>query len=296
MLSILIPLFNYDPFFLIAELIKQAEKLDIDYEVVVLDDASDKEYEKIYREKLSGNKLKLIHNKLNLGRAQSRNYLGEISKYDNLLFIDCDSSILSDNFLKAYISQLDDYEVICGGTAYQEIPPVEAFLLRWKYGQKRETLSANIRTKFPSRSFSSFNFMIKKELFIKIGFDKSIIEYGHEDTIFGIQLRNNKINIKHIDNPIIHNGLENSEIFISKSLCAINNLYSLYFNHSLAAELANNVKIIKWYNRIRISGFRLVFSFAYNVFGKAIEKNLGGPNPILFLFDLYKLFYLCSLK
>ena len=138
--------------------------------------------------------------------------------------------------------------------------------------------------------------MIRKDIFLKTGFDTSIKEYGHEDTVFGIQLFKNKVEIKHIDNPLVHKGLEDNKIFIKKSVEALNNLFYLYNNHPFSADLVKYIKILRWYRTARFSGLYIIFAAFYSLFGKLITKNLNSHKPNIILFDIYKLSYLCSLK
>ncbi|MFC2118093.1 glycosyltransferase family 2 protein, partial [Bacteroidota bacterium] len=206
MLSILIPLHNYDINALTKSLILQAEKTGIDYEIIIVDDFSDMSYDAVNKLVISNKKVKFYKNSNNIGRSQTRNKLADMAVYNNLLFIDCDAEICSENYLKNYINHFKNYKVICGGTDYQHNAPDMNYLLRWKYGVNREKISSIKRNIFPSGSFSGFNFMIKKDVFQNIGFDESIYKYGHEDTLLGIELAKNNIEIKHIDNTLIHKG------------------------------------------------------------------------------------------
>lgn len=51
--------------------------------------------------------------------------------------------------------------------------------------------------------------------------------YGHEDTLFSSLLEKAEIPIKHIDNPVVHLGLENNQRFLEKGAQAIQNLVLL---------------------------------------------------------------------
>mgnify|MGYP000465830659 CR=1 FL=1 len=72
-----------------------------------------------------------------------------------------------------------------------------------------------------------YKILISKSLFQQLKFNESISEYGHEDTLFGIELQTKNIPINHILNPVVHLGLENEAIFLNKQEKAIQNLVLL---------------------------------------------------------------------
>lgn len=293
MLSILIAQYNYDVRSLAEGLFRQAAGAGIRFEIIIVDDCSEEKYINLNKKIHSKENIKIIRNSKNTGRAATRNLLAEKAQFNNLLFIDCDAGIYTESFIQNYLTYIDDYDVICGGTAYDKSFPGNNFMLRWKYGVKREEIPGIKRSVFPYRSFSSFNFLIRKELFLKSGFDSSIRKYGHEDTLFGIQLLKNKIKLRHINNPLIHRGVEDNSVFLKKSIEALDNLFYLYNDHPLNSELIENTKILRHYKKYRSIHF--IFRLIYKFSGKTILKNLLGKNPNLLLFDIYKLAYLCTL-
>ena len=70
MLSILIPVYEYEVSLMVKEVHRQASSLGIDFEIICLNDAS---FSKNPTSELSN--FKWIENKTNLGRAKSRNKL-----------------------------------------------------------------------------------------------------------------------------------------------------------------------------------------------------------------------------
>jgi glycosyltransferase involved in cell wall biosynthesis len=136
MLSICIPLYNFDVNELISKLYIQSKKLNIDTEIVVLDDFSTQKYDISPKPGF----LKIIRLEKNIGRSCCRNLLATYAQYDNLLFLDCDSMPSSDDFLANYIKQIPNYKVSCGGTSYEHNNPRN---LRIKFGTKRETRNTN---------------------------------------------------------------------------------------------------------------------------------------------------------
>mgnify|MGYP000363990435 FL=1 len=197
MISICIPIHNYDVTSLVNSLHSQCIEANIDFEIILIDDFSEKNFREI------NSKLSLISNYIqldnNVGRSRIRNLFLQYAKYEYLLFLDCDS-IINNNFIDNYLDSIieNNSEVFIGGRIYPSIKPDKNYLLRWKYCTLRE------QTNYPSsnKAFMSNNFLIKKELFEKIKFDERIKIYGHEDTLFGYELKKAGIKIKYINNPV----------------------------------------------------------------------------------------------
>ena len=294
MLSILIPSYNFDIINLVKEFHFQANELDIDFEIIIIDDASpDKKYRKINSELSLLENVEYIQLGKNIGRSKIRNLLAEKAKYPYLLFADSDTLIEKDDFIKSYIESCKDAEIIFGGIAYKSTPPEDRTqYLRWFYGTKREQIPANIRQKQGNRLFMTGNFLISKKVFEKIQFDEKITQYGHEDTVFAYEAAQNSISIKHIDNPLIHIGLETSEKFIEKTKVAVKNLKKIAENKNYK-ELFSTIRLWSIYQKIKFAKFfvKIIFKFTK----KIIERNLKGNKPKLSYFDFYKLGYLCSL-
>ena len=116
MISILIPIYNFAVKELVSELSRQAQELNLDFEILCIDDNSKSKYTELNKniKKIYGVNYKL--NKKNIGRSAIRNLLTKQSKYDYLLFLDCDVKI-KDNFIRKYIKFKDKSDVIVGGVS-----------------------------------------------------------------------------------------------------------------------------------------------------------------------------------
>ena len=294
MLSILIPTYNFEITKLVSELHRQVSELKINFEILVIDDASNKEFRKVNSLIQQFNMVKYIELEENIGRAKIRNQLARLAKYDNLLFMDCDSQVPDNEYIKKYLSYCEKENLVCGGREYAKMPPEDKNLfLRWFYGVKRECSSAEIRNLHPNKSFMTNNFLISKKIFSNLKFDENISGYGHEDTLFGIELKQKNIFIKHINNPLIHIGLETNSEFLSKTKKGIINLKQIYNGYNFKSELIENIKLLKYYNLVKKSRTKFVVILFYRIFKKQIEKNLLGNSPSLILFDFYKLANFC---
>lgn len=298
MLSILIPIYNYNAVDLVRSLHAQAEKLSIDFEILLLDDASDntlsREDNSVLK-KLS--KTKLIELPTKAGRAVARNFLAGQAEYDYLLFLDCDSEPLDDQFIARYIPYCKgESVVVCGGTAYKKISPPADSYLRWVYGTRSETKSAEERNKNPNSRFSTFNFLIARKLFMSIRFNELLKNYGHEDTLFGFELRKRGNVIQHIDNPLYHTGIDANEVYLEKTRQGVQNLKILLENYPNRDLLIKDIRLLRVYTSIEKFKLTYVFYVNYLLFKNLMLLNFKSKYPNLFLFNLYKLNYLCYLK
>lgn len=290
MLSILIPTYNYDCLGLVEELHRQAQVLSFPIEILVADDASKEELKRNNRKINKLSNCMFIELKENAGRARIRNLLSEKASYNLLLFIDSDAGLISNNFLKDYVSATQNSDVVCGGLLYDRPLPSPMFSLRYYYGISTEERSAKVRNLHPYAQFSSFCFLIKKKTFRQILFDESFSGYGHEDTAFGIELEKRGIKIKHINNPLYHLGLERNEDFIRKTETSIENLYRS------SEKLSDHVRLLQTYNKVKRYKLQAPLAFLFRKTKGFLKKNLVSPQPSMKLFAFYKLGYLCNIK
>lgn len=294
MLSILIPTYNYNVYPLALELEKQALQLGIDFELICMDDGSFSTLNETNQNINTLTNCKFIENKKNIGRSAIRNLLAKKANYDWLLFLDADVMPTSKNLLSNYINALKTKHasVIYGGILYQETPPKKDTLLRWVYGKEREALSLEKRNKSKYLRFLTLCFLIKKEVFKKVQFNESIKNLRHEDTLFAYDLMKANITLEHIDNPVYHCGLENSKVFLEKSLQSVEGLLELINNGLLPSKHAFLSRV---YKISKLTFTNHFLAFIYKKHKAEFENNLLSLKPCLFLFDLYRLCYLCYL-
>jgi len=285
MISILVPVYNQNVVALVKALKDQCEQLDIQFQILVFDDLSNEYTRKQNRElghEFGVNYLELSEN---LGRARIRNRLARMSRFKHLLFIDGDSGIVGDDYVKDYLDQRENAEVIYGGRIYQPKKPREAELvLHWKYGKTREALPVKKRLLDPYLNFQSNNFMITSWLFGKLKFDETIEGYGYEDLLFAQKIRNVNGGIMHIDNPVVHLGLEPADSFIHKTKNAVQNLVKL----NAKGELSDT-RLTKFYSKMQRLGLKDVMVKYYKVRESNILKNLQSGSPSIYNFSLLKL-------
>jgi len=290
MLSILIPIFNFDTRQLVAELVAQCRACGIVFEILCFDDGSEEKFRRLHRESLP--QANVIYKELpqNIGRAAIRNYLGKSASQPWLLFMDCDSKVVRPDFIQKYLAHFAPGTLVYGGGCYAPVPPAgPALFFHWKYGTLREQMPAAQRRKNPYHSFKTNNFLVPKDVFLATGFDESLRQYGHEDTLFGLELARRQVPILHIDNPLEHLGLEPVDVFLEKTRQALDNLHLLI---KRGAPIETSL-LVAW-RFLKKNRLLKIFIVAYRLMQPIVLRQLKSPNPSLLAFDLYKLGYFAS--
>ena len=289
-LSVLIPAYNCNCLPLVEQLLPLLQS-DVDaYEVIVSDDAT-KEPE-IIKANETINQLpscRYILKTENAGSAANRNYLGAISQYPLLLFLDCDISIPDRSFLKQYLSTPMD-DVVNGGISI--IDDVQLHQnLRYRY-EKAEIPShtAVMRQANRYQHFRSTNFMITRSAFEKCPFDERFTRSGYEDVLYGKMLKQQHINVVHIDNPVLMTKFENNPDYVTKIERSLETLYTF------RNELRGYSRLLTFVSGIHLSIVRNLIRLWHHLFKKAERRNLCGSRPSLWVFNLYRLGYYLSLQ
>ena len=290
MLSILIPVKNFDSHLLIKELHAQGEALGIPFEILVAEDGTESGLLHLNHIADILPNCRRIVNNCNIGRAGIRNQLASEAQYTNLIFIDCDAVVEKKDFLASYHTALEKQEVVCGGLYHAAKQPNEQCSLRYRYEKSADkTRCAAIRSKVPYDKFTSFNFAIKKETFTSILFDTSITKYGYEDVLFGKELERRGVEILHIENRLLHCGLEDNATFLAKTEQSLVTLFEIRekVGHTPLLNIAN-----------KLSRFHLtrLFMKYWHYRRNSYRKNLLGKSPSLLKFNIYKLGYYLSIS
>jgi hypothetical protein len=294
MLSILIPVYNYNAFPLVLELHKQCSECNLKYEIICQDDASNTFL-------AQNNEINTLENcifssnETNLGRGKNINRMAGKATYNWMLILDCDIFPQSSHFIKEYHLKIqeNDSSIVFGGILYDQKKPEKDQLLRWNYGNQRESLSVEKRKRKPNSRALTSNVLLKKELFLQYPFDENITKYGYEDLCFMMTLEANKINVNHIENPAFHLNLETSAFFLDKTKTALENL--VYIMNSKKTDLKDS-KIITVYSFLKKIKLTRLTVYFFNLFENRITAQLISDKPSLLLFDLYKLGHFCRLQ
>ena len=285
MISILIPIHNWDATTLINSLVKQGNSINVPYEIIAIDDFSNSKHDDFNFSMNHYDYVEVYRNDKNYGRSKTRNLLAEKANYNWLIFIDADSHI-DDKFIVNYVKEIKkgESDIICGGTVYSQMPPSkDNYKLHWNYGTHREVKSAAQRNELGFKSFTSNNFAVSSMTFATNQFDESITEYGHEDTLLGKQLAKSGARISHIDNPVKHLGIETNEVFLEKSVKAVENLVKLYKEGKLNAD---DVTLLTHHFK------RKTIINMFGKYSKEFARKRALNKGCLFGFDLYRLIVL----
>jgi len=285
-LSILVPVYNFGVEAMVRGLSGQCTALGLDFEVRVYDDGSDARW-KAANQAVRGIP-GVVYKELerNIGRSRIRNLLAIEAGKTLLLFLDCDSGIPDGMFIANYLAHAGT-PVVVGGTTYAAHRPARAYRLHWKVGKAREQRSAARRSRHPYRSITLNNILIARDAFLAVMLDESIRTYGHEDTKFGQQLKEKGIAIRHIENPVAHNGLNTNADFLGKTREAQRNLHRLYASGGHGGQTG----VVRMFRTMERYGLKVPFTLAYGLFRPIIEGALEAGTAPLFFFDLYKVFH-----
>lgn len=293
MLSILIPTYNYNVYSLVTELKSQADALGIAYEILVQDDASTF----FLKENTEINLLQHCSytvNHENLGRGNNINLLNNRAKFDYVLIMEADAFPEKKDYLQHLIASINpETQVLFGGVTYPNEKPEKDKLLRWKYGNERESIPLSERLKNPYHFVFTWNLLLKKELLSNYHFPYNVKDYGYEDVVFIKQLKENNIPVQHIENRLVHFNMETSLTFIEKTEKAITTLNQLIEDKKLDLK---DTKIGKAYRIIQFWQLDIIIRFMFKRLSKQMIANLTSSNPSLIVLDLYKLYIFLNRK
>ena len=292
MISVLIPTYDYDVSTLTHDLHRQLTNLGIGFEILIFDDGSKSN---INKKNLELNTLdKVLFNELpeNVGLSENRNLLIKASRFDYLILLDADSLLIDDLFIKRYLQAFkDNPDIVYGGlTNPKEIKPAQK--LRWKYGRHAEEVPVDIRAKKPYKYMRGNNTAFHKRVFNIVSFDNSLTKYGHEDTLFAYQAYMQNLKVLHINNPVLHGDIDLNDVFIGKTEKGVENLLFLYNSKKIDVQF---VKILVYFKKLEKLKLKLLFAKLFKFSQRLIRVQLNSSNPSLFLFNFYKLSYLCFL-
>lgn len=296
MLSILIPTYNYDCTSLVLTLFEQASALKntlkgtFDFEILVSDDASPrKEFLPLYEKLQEEGKCRFFALAENVGRARIRNYLASQSQFDYLLFIDCDALVCTDDFVRQYWEARRKGNVVCGALQNLAVCPPGGEL-RYTYEKAAERQRpAAVRTQNPYAYFTTFNVMFQRKVFAHLLFDERCTEYGYEDALMGLMLEHEGYSIAHIDNPLIHNGIDPSAVYLEKIETSLRVL------HRLGDPLQSASALVRLERRLKSLGVLPFLHWGYKRYSAKMRDNLVSPHPSMLMLKLYKLGYYASL-
>ena len=291
-LSVLIPVFNRAVQPLVVALQAQQTNWPGAVEIILLDDGSREEFQNLNRPLAQSAGVIYWELPQNVGRAAIRNALVVGAQHPWLLLLDNDSLLPDTRFLARYaaaVAASQPTEIFIGGTAYEVLPPADpALLLRWRYGRAREMRPAAQRQSAPYAQLTINNALLRANLLHRFPLDERLTGYGHEDTLLGQQLAAAAVPLRHLDNPVLHDGLEPASVFLEKSRQAVQNLAYVLQHDGLGTDS----RLVQTVFRLKKTGVAGVVRQALAAVEPALRRNVLGPNPALRALDLLKLYWL----
>lgn len=287
MLSILIPTFQFHVAPLVEELARQCHACKIDFEILVVNDGGkNKELSAKNKNIETFENCFYLEKESNDGLSFCRNFLIEKARFQNLLMLDDDMFPEHADYIQNWLSFFDkNIDVVCGGM-YIRKNETNSNVLRYVYGKQVESKPAQIRNKKPYECVYFSNTLVKKHVLDTFKFDNQIKTYGYEDLLLVSKLKTYKFKVQHIDNALLHQCNDTSEIYLKKTQTATINLAQLYVSQKLSAE---DSRLIQAFETLKKYHLTKVYMWFFQIFQKKLVQNLLGSNPDLFRFNLYKL-------
>ena len=288
MISVCIPVFNYDVRPLVRALSAQAAELAERVETVCIDDCSTDEFRTLNAE--VGSLCRWVQLEENVGRARIRNLFLQHTEGEWLLLLDNDS-IIPDGFLRRYAELVAESSgVVVGGRVYDRHSDNAAHHLRYLYGVECESKPAKERAQHPYRSFMTCNFAVRREVLEQIRFDERLAGYGHEDTLFGYRLMQQEVPILHVDNPVINGDVEENAVFLAKSEEAVRSLVQVYRFLCGDSAFCHTVRLLATYRRLQRLHLTGLVHWLYRLMRRPLREHfLEGRSFSIGEFSFYKL-------
>lgn len=284
LLSVLIPVYHYEPAALLRQLAGEISSLSAAaVEVLVYDDSAESGAFNWHESALqSYTWLHVFKDAVNLGRSGARNFLLEKAKGEFVWFLDGDVT-LSPGTLPLYLNALkQESAVYCSGISVPENAPNN---FRNRYSRHAEVKTADQRNRAPYRSFTAANFAMPRLFADKVKFPHNHRGYGHEDTHFGLQLLNLRLPVRHLDAPVWHAATDSDVLFVQKCKEATENLARLFVHDPLFERYRREIRLLWIWEISRNLG--LVFFIT--PFLTLLEARLKSGESSLWLLNVYKL-------
>lgn len=176
---------------------------------------------------------RLISAKVNKGRSRARNRLMAFAESYWILYLDADMQPDDDAFLTRYLDAIQDTTepaLLIGGVSLKHAVPTEQTRLHAAQAQASECLSASTRAKAPGRYVFTANLLVHREILESVTFDTAYQGWGWEDVDWGLRVAD-QFEVRHIDNPATHLGLDTDQALIAKYAGSASNFQLLSERH-----------------------------------------------------------------
>ena len=274
---------DYDPDSVLESLIGQIQNRSTDIQLILWDDFSSPKYRSMVAAHQSKYRFSFIKWRMeaeNVGRSVMRQKILNFQQSGWVVCLDSDM-VPDDDFVDQMLASLHDHSTVyLGKHYYQSEKPIKRFILHWTYGRNREQRTWNHDHYL---HFSTGIFAVHSSVAARLCFDPDMTGYGHEDTMFGMQLRELGIRVDRIDLRAQHQGLVEQHVFIDRQLQAVRNLQRVVVRYPRYRN-----RLIIWADYIRKIPFLASLvssSLVRNLCLRRLDRN---PENLFFL-DLLKL-------
>lgn len=224
---------------------------------------------------------RLIKREKNSGRAAIRNFLAREARFDNLLYIDAGLKP-NPHLVENYVDNIGKSLVVCGNIAVDKAC-INMENLRCRNelrAQKRFTAAKHAIE--PYKNFHTTAFMIDRQTMLANPLREDIRTYGYEDTLFGKQLADKHVSIRHIDNPVLFITFESNSRYLKKTEEA---MYTLYNYRGELEDYSPLLHVVHLFQKLHLLWLPIIIG---RCFVDKMVDNLTGRCPNLKLYSLYR--------
>lgn len=236
-LSILSPVFRFDPSALIAALATASKAApDLAVELVLVDDGSG---DPALLEQLEQAVLafpapaSLVAFTANQGRSAARNRLTLEARAPYLLFLDCDMLPDSADFLVRWRQLIETAApaIAYGGFTTLQVPHEPRLALARALAERVDCLPAAERTARGGVAVATSNLLVRAEILRAVPFDAGFQGWGWEDVDWALRAHAAGHPVLHVDIPATHLGLDEPRTILRKFAQAGPNFAHMLMRH-----------------------------------------------------------------
>lgn len=286
-LALAVPVYNHQPLELLEEAYAQLQALPLATGIYLLNDGSPSPLSALERWARSHKNVHYHRASANRGRAATRNALASWADAEYCHFLDDQAVVDQAQFWAQLWEARLEGGVVYGPAAYTP-QPEPGSELRWRVGRHRELRC--FPPADPYGAFKGHHFLAHRRIWPRVSFAETLRGYGHEDTLFGLELEDQAIPIKAVNLPVYNTPLDPNPLFLQKTRESLDNLR---FIEAQYPQWRHRFKLLQARKRLlKIPGLRAVMRLLWPAGRKIMEKGLLSPAGPLWLYDLYRLFYL----
>lgn len=186
----------------------------------------------------------------NQGRSATRNALQKQAKADWVLFLDADMRVDHPDFLQTYLDAMNDpnapADILFGGFTVEDQAKDADTDLHRVLSQSSDCLSAAERSRAGAQFVASSNLCVRLSVLREDPFDPEFVGWGWEDSEWAARVSRTH-NLRHLDNPAVHLGLESTDTLLSRFASSGPN-YRRY--HSAHPDLVESLPLFRIVTRL----------------------------------------------